>query len=156
MEARTADGLANARELVERLKAEPPSEALEVLRRWDEVALQLSNVGALGSLLSNVHPAEEVRTACETAEIEVDKLATELRQDRALYDVFAPLDAADLDATAARLLDKILEDFRRGGVDQDDETRARLAEINERITALDQEFSRNIRDDVRTVRATPE
>jgi len=96
------------------------------------------------------------RPACEEAEVELDKLATELRQDRALYDVFAALDATGLDATAARLLAKTLEEFRRSGVDQDDETRRRLAEISERITTVDQEFSRNIRDDVRTVRVTPD
>ena len=97
-----------------------------------------------------------MRTASEEAEVEVDKLVTELRQDRALYDVFAALDPGGLDPTAARLLEKTLEEFRRAGVDQDDATRARLAEISERITVIDQEFSRNIRDDVRTVKATPE
>jgi thimet oligopeptidase len=154
VESRTTEGLAHVRSLVDRLRAEPPGDALSALRQWDEAALQLSNIGAVGSLLSNVHPAEDVRTACETAEIEVDKLVTELRQDRSLYDVFASLDSSGLDATAARLLDKVLEEFTRAGVDQDDETRARLAAINERVTTLDQEFSRNIRDDVRTVRVT--
>jgi thimet oligopeptidase len=153
---RTSDGLANARGLVAGLREEPPADPEAVLRRWDEVTLALSNVGALASLLSNVHPQVEVRTACEEAEVEVDKLVTELRQDRALYDVFAALDPGGLDLTAARLLEKTLEEFRRAGVDQDDATRARLAEISERITTIDQEFSRNIRDDVRTVRATPE
>jgi thimet oligopeptidase len=155
-EARTAEGLALARELVEALKAADGLTAVEALRRMDEVTLALSNVGALASLISNVHPDEAVRTVNETAEIEVDKLVTELRQDRALYDVFAGVDASALDAAAARLLDKVLEDFRRAGVDKDDATRARLAEINERLVALDQEFSRNIRDDVRYVKVAPE
>jgi thimet oligopeptidase len=156
VEARTADGLARARAVVDGLKAAEDLGALDVLRRWDEVTLALSNVGALSSLLSNVHPVEAVRTAAENAEVAVDKLLTELRQDRVLYDVFAGVDASGLDPIAARLLEKTLEDFRRAGVDRDDATRARLAEINERLTALDQEFSRNIRDDVRYVRVTPE
>jgi len=156
VEARTADGLARAREVVEGLKAAEGLSAPDVLRRWDEVALALSNVGALASLLSNVHPVEAVRTASEQAEIEVDRLVTELRQDRVLYEVFAAVDASGLDAVSARLLDKTLEDFTRAGVDRDDATRARLAEINERLTALDQEFSRNIRDDVRYVKVTPD
>jgi thimet oligopeptidase len=156
VEARTEHGLARAREVVEELRGTEGLSAQEVLRRWDEVALALSNVGALSSLLANVHPEEAVRTASENAEIEVDRLVTELRQDRALYDVFAGLDASGLDPVAARLLDKSLEDFRRAGVDRDDPTRARLAEINERLTALDQEFSRNIRDDVRYVKVTPD
>jgi thimet oligopeptidase len=152
----TADGLATARGVVEQLREAPPAEPLEVLRRWDEVGLALGNVAAVNELFSNVHPLLEVRTASEEAVVEVDKLATELRQDRRLYDVFAALDAGGLDATAARMLAKTLEEFRRAGVDRDDATRARLAEISERMTAVDQEFSRNIRDDVRTVRATRE
>ena len=153
---RTATGLAQARELVAGLREDPPAEPEGVLRRWDEVTLALSNVGAIAGLYSNAHPDLDVRTASEEAEIEVDKLVTELRQDRALFDVFAALDPGGLDPTAARLLEKTLEEFRRAGVDQDDATRARLAEISERITVIDQEFSRNIRDDVRTVKATPE
>jgi thimet oligopeptidase len=153
---RTTGGLAAARERVAELREAAPAEAEEVLQRWDEVSLALSNVGALTSLLSNVHPQIEVRTACEEAEVEVDKLVTELRQDRGLYDLFDALDPAGLEPTAARLLDKTLEEFRRAGVDKDDATRKRLAEISERITTLDQEFSRNIRDDVRTVRVPPE
>jgi thimet oligopeptidase len=153
---RTSVGLTIARDVVAGLRADPPSEPHEVLRRWDEVTLALSNVGATAGLFSNAHPDLEVRTASEQAEVEVDKLVTELRQDRALYDAFARLDPSGLDPIAARLLEKTLEEFRRAGVDQDDATRTRLAEISERITAIDQEFSRNIRDDVRTVKATPE
>lgn len=156
VETRTAGGLASARTLVDGLRAQPPTDALAALRRWDEITLALSNVAAAASLLANVHPDEAVRTRCEQAGVEVDRLATELRQDRALYDAFAALEASGLDAAAARLLDKTLEDFRRAGVDRDDATRARLAEINERLTELGQEFTRTIRDDVRTVRVTPD
>src|SRR4051812_39297282 len=103
VEARTRDGLRAARELVDRLREDPPADAPGVLRRWDEVTLCLSNVAAVGSLLANVHPLEGVRTSCEQAELEVDRLVTELRQDRLLYDVFAALDPAGLDPVAARL-----------------------------------------------------
>lgn len=156
VEARTRDGLAAARELVAELRSAPPATTTDLLRQWDEVSRHLSNVAAVSSLLANVHPDEPVRTTCEQAEVEVDRLVTELRQDRALYEVFAAADPAGLDATAARLLTKTLDDFRRAGVDLDDETRARLARINERLTEVGQEFGRTIRDDVRTVRVTPD
>jgi Zn-dependent oligopeptidase len=155
VESRGGDGLGRARRLAGELRGAPPAGALETLRRWDEVCLALSNVAAVGELLSNVHPGEAVRSSCEHVVVEAEQLATELRQDRGLYDVFAALDADGLDAQAARLLDKTLEDFRRAGVDADDETRARLAVINRRLTELEQEFSRNIRDDVRIVRVAP-
>jgi thimet oligopeptidase len=154
--SRTADGLSSAREIVDGLRTAPPATALELLRCWDEVSRELSNVASLASLFANVHPAEEVRTTCEQGEVEVDRFVTELRQDRALYDAFAAADPAGLDPTATRLLEKTLDDFRRAGVDLDDATRARLSEINERLTEVGQEFGRTIRDDVRTVKVTPD
>ncbi|WP_134740496.1 M3 family metallopeptidase [Nocardioides sp. 503] len=156
VQTRAEEGLARARELVQRLRDTPPTDTLDALRQWDEVSLQLSNVAAMGSLLSNVHPLEDVRDAAETAEQDVQRLVTELSLDRGLYDVFAALDADGLDDQAARLLTKVLDDFRRSGVDRDDETRARITAINERVTELDQEFGKVVRDDVRTVRVTPE
>ena len=104
VEERTADGLARAREVVEGLKEAGSAgssgssglEALDVLRRWDEVTLALSNVGAVSSLLSNVHPQEAVRAACENAEIEVDKLANQAARTGCCYEVFAGVDDAGL------------------------------------------------------------
>ncbi|GAB3198586.1 M3 family metallopeptidase [Nocardioides hungaricus] len=156
VEARTREGLAAARGLADRLRIEPPAATLDLLRQWDEVSRHLSNVAAVSSLLANVHPLEAVRTTCERAEVEVDRYLTELRQDRALFEIFAAADPAGLDRAAARLLAKALDDFRRAGVDRDEETRARLARINERLTEVGQEFGRAIRDDVRTVRVTPD
>ncbi|GAA1159810.1 M3 family metallopeptidase [Nocardioides aquiterrae] len=154
--ARTRHGLAAARELAEGLRADPPAATIDLLRQWDEVSRHLSNVAAAGSLLANVHPLEDARTTSEQAEVEVDRYVTELKQDRRLYEVFAAASPDGLDPVAARLLTKTLDDFRRAGVDLDDETRARLARINERLTEVGQEFGRNIRDDVRTVRVTPD
>jgi len=156
---RTRVTLARVRELAEGLKAAPPAAALEVIKVWDEVTLGLGSLAGLSSLLANVHPVEAVRTACEDAEAEVDKIRTELSQDAELYAVLAGLPQEQtiaLDPLPARVLAKTLQDFRRAGVDRDEATRARLREINQRLTELDQEFSRVIRDDVRTVRVPPE
>jgi thimet oligopeptidase len=154
--ARAADGIATARELVDKLKADPPGDALATLRQYDEVGRQLSNAAAMGSLFSNVHPDEAVRDAAEKAEQDVHRLVTELSLDRDLYEVFAALDGSGLDEQARRLLDKILQDFSRSGVDQDEATRARITQIQERMTEVDQEFSKNIRDDTRSIRVPPE
>ena len=153
---RTEEGLTSARAIVAELVATPPTDALEALRRYDEAGLHLSNVGAMGSLLSNVHPEQAVRDAAERAEQEVMRLRTELSLDRDLFALVDALDGTDLDAEAARLLEKIRLDFARAGVDRDEETRARITAIQERMTTLDQELGRAIRDDVRTVRVEPE
>jgi thimet oligopeptidase len=156
---RTSATLTHVRELAEQLRTAPPSRAIEVLKAWDQLSLELGSLGGLAGLLANVHPVEAVRTACEDTEIEVDRLRTELTQDQALYRVFADLpddQTAALDPLAARLLEKTLQDFTRAGVDRDDATRARLTEINERLTELNLEFSRVTRDDVRITLAAPE
>jgi thimet oligopeptidase len=153
---RAESGLARAREIVTALREAPPTGALEVLRAWDELSLQLGNVAAMGSLLGNVHPAESVRTTAEKAEQDVARVSTELSLDKGLYELFAGLDGSGLDAQATRLLEKVRRDFTRAGVDRDDETRARITAIQERMTELDQEFGKAVRDDVRTIRVAPE
>ena len=116
----------------------------------------LVNAVAVSSLLSQVHPAESVRSAAEKGEREAQRLLTELGLDRDLYDVLAALDPSGLDEGAQRVLRLSLRDFRRAGVDQDESLRARIRELSERETEVAQEFSRNIRDDVRTVHLRPE
>jgi thimet oligopeptidase len=156
LDRRCADGLAAARDAVRRLKAGEATTAEQALQIWDDGMIGLGNAASVGSLFSEVHPDESVRTRGEAAVQEVQRIGTEFQLDRELYDVFAALDAAELDPQAARLLDKTLTDFRRAGVDRDDETRARIKEINEQLTVIGQEFSKNIRDGKRTIRIAPE
>ncbi len=155
---RSASELARATELVDGLRTAPPADPVAVLRQWDRAAGHLGNVAAFGSLFGNVHPLEAARDLADAAEQEASRLATQWSLDRDLYDVFAAIDDASVahDPLAARLLAKVRADFRRSGVDKDEATRTRIAEIRERITELDQEFSRVTRDDVRTIRVGPE
>ncbi|WP_231123451.1 M3 family metallopeptidase [Nocardioides sambongensis] len=155
---RAASELAAARALVEQVRTADPGDPRAVLRLWDRAGGHLGNAAAVGSLLGNVHPALEVRDIAETAEQDAQRLATEWSLDRGLYDVFAALDADALagDPLAQRMLAKVRNDFRRSGVDRDEETRARISAISERLTQLDQEFSKVARDDVRTVRVAPD
>ena len=156
LDERCAAGLQAARDAADRLKAGEATTPEQALRIWDEGMIGMSNAASVGSLFSEVHPDEAVRSRGEAAVQDVQKLGTELQLDRELYDVFAALDAAALDPQGARLLDKTLTDFRRAGVDRDDVTRARITEINEQMTVIGQEFSKNIRDTKGTIRVAPE
>ncbi|UYO97041.1 Zn-dependent oligopeptidase [Microbacterium sp. M28] len=153
---RSESSLSAARDVVARLKDGTSRTALETLQLWNLGEIATANASSFTQLLAEVHPDAAARELAEQALQEASAFVTERDQDRELYEVFAALDADDLDAQAARLLERILRDFRRGGVDQDDATRTRLAEISARITVVDQEFSRNVRDDVRSIRIAPE
>lgn len=123
----------------------------------NKLYLGLSNSLSLAGLFSEVHPAEGVREAARTCEQEATTFATELGLNRALYDALAAVkvDAA-ADPEAARFQERTLRDFRRAGVDKDNATRQRLQAIDEELTKLGQQFSKNIAEDVRSVELTPE
>ncbi|AXG13800.1 peptidase M3 [Intrasporangium calvum] len=150
------DELSRCRSLVDELKESRPESALEALRLWNDAQVALSNAAAVGSLFAEIHPDSAVRDRAELVAQAVQKLDTDLGLDQQLYGALADLDPAGLDAEASRLLARTLRDFRRSGVDQDDPTRARLRELSERGLLLSQDFSKNIREDVRSIRVRPE
>ncbi|KAA1427963.1 M3 family metallopeptidase [Nocardioides antri] len=156
--SRSTEELDRARELVGTIRTLPPNEPMAALRAWDRATGHLGNAAALGSLIGNVHPDEAVRDLADTAEQEAQRLATEWSLDRELYDAFAALDGTRIeeDPLATRLLEKVRKDFRRSGVDRDEKTRDRISAIRDRLTELDQEFSKIARDDVRSIRVEPD
>ena len=128
----------------------------EVVGLLNDSDRALRNASGLVSLLAEVHPDEAVRTLAEASTQRAIKAATERGLNRELYDVLAGVDAAQLNPDAQRVLEKTLLEFRRSGVALDDASQNRLREISDRSTVIEQEFSRVIRDDVRSIRITPD
>jgi thimet oligopeptidase len=153
---RVRTSLDTARASLAALKDGTSRPAEDVLALWNDGDIALRNADAAAGLLSEVHPDGELRAAAEQHAQDVDRLRTDRGLDRALYDVLAATDPTGLDAEATRVREHVLRDFRRSGVDRDDDVRARLREISERLTVLDQDFARVIREDVRSIRITPE
>jgi len=146
--------LETARARVDAIKDAPPADAAGLLTAWNEVSIALGNAMSAASLISQVHPQEALRSQAEVAEQEGNRLSTDLGLDRDLFEIFAVADPTGLDEAAKRVLRLTLRDFRRAGVDQDEPTRARLRELGERELVVDQEFAKNIRDDVRSISVT--
>ena len=135
--ARTPTGLDRARELVDRLRERAAGRVARgraaPVGRGDAGAQQRRR--ARRRCFSNVHPrargAHRVRGGRARGRQAGHRAAP---GPRALRRVRRARRRPGSTRPAARLLEKMLEDFRRAGVDQDDATRARLAEISERIT----------------------
>ncbi len=125
------------------------------LAPYDEALNQLDIAGSEAQLLENVFPDAPLRGAGEVMGQEVSKVATELSLDHAVYEALKALDSSAADAETRFYLQRELRDFRLAGVDKDDSTRARIKAINEELVKIGQEFSRNIREDVRTIQANP-
>ncbi|HYV67739.1 MAG TPA: M3 family metallopeptidase, partial [Myxococcales bacterium] len=145
-----------ARARVAHLKAMlSPRTLEEALGAFDEAATALSDASSRASVARSAHPSAEMREAGERCEQEVDALSTELSLDRGIYDALRELDARAADGPTRHYLERVLRDFRRAGVDRDDQTRARIRALNDELVRIGQEFSRNIRDDVRSIDVDP-
>jgi len=155
--ASTVDAsLDSARALVATLKDGTPRTTAEVLALWNDADIALGSASAAAHLLAEVHPDAELRAAAEERAQAAEDLGTERGLDHELWQVLAATDPDGLDAGAARVREHVLRDFRRAGVDRSPEDRERLRALAQRCTEIGLEFSRNIRDGVRSITVRPE
>jgi thimet oligopeptidase len=146
-----------ARSRVARLKEmASPRRLRDALGAYDEATGALSDASARASVARNAHPSAPMRDVAELCEQEVEALSTEMSLDRGIYEGLRELDASGEDEPTRFYLARVLRDFRRAGVDRDDETRVRIRTLNDELVRIGQEFSRNIRDDVRAVELDPQ
>ena len=145
-----------ARGEVARLKTmTAPRSAAEALGAYDRAVAALADASARASVARNAHPSAAMRDAAEVCEQEVDALSTEMSLDRGIYEPVRDLDVSGEDAGTRFYVWRVLRDFCRAGVDRDDETRARIRVLNDELVRIGQEFSRNIRDDIRGIDVDP-
>ncbi len=157
------------RDIVDDLKARPGdrdraavtrADAIQVLELFNDLDAALGDAGTTANLMAEVHPDPAVRSVADEVEQQVSKLDTEISLDVDLFDVVARLEPLaendELDAGEQRFLERVLRGFRRSGVDTDDQTRTRIARLNEELVKVGQEFGRNIREDVRSIEISPE
>jgi thimet oligopeptidase len=126
----------------------------DTLATYNQLLMAASSTNAMAGLMSEVHPDETIRDAARTCEQEVSRFYSDLALDRDVYDALAAVDVAGRDADTVRFVGHTLRDYRRAGVDKPPETRARLKAIDEELTRLGQQFSKNISEDVRVVEIT--
>ncbi len=118
----------------------------------NEMNIHLSNAASKSELLSAVHPEKSVREAADAGSQAVAKFATELSLNRDLFNAVQTVDVSKSDAETKRVVFRTLRDFRRSGVDRDDETRQRVKMIQDDIVKIGQQFDRNIAEDVRHIK----
>ncbi|WP_457100428.1 M3 family metallopeptidase [Microbacterium sp. P5_E9] len=140
----------------EQLKSDAARPTLARLELWNDADLALRQATSEAYLLSEAHPDAAVRTRAEEQVQALESLSSARLLDRDLWTVFADADVSGLDADARRLLVHLLRDFRRGGVDLDDETRERVGVLTDRDTELSLTFARNVREGRREIRVAPD
>jgi thimet oligopeptidase len=148
------EGLERAKALRSELLAAPRT-IDGALSLYNQLLTAASASNTLAGLMSEAHPDEVIRDAARECEQEVARFYSDLWLDREVYEALADVDVSGADAETRRFAAHTLRDYRRAGVDQPAPVRARLAQIDEELTKLGQQFSKHISEDVRSIEADP-
>lgn len=144
--------LSNARKALDRLLSVQGERTIEnTLGPYDEVLTYLDAANSQSSLMEQVHPDAAVRATAEKLTQEVSAFATNISLNREVYDALVSIKTVDADPGTKHYVAKTLRDFGLSGVDKDEQTRTKIKALRDELVALSQEFSRNIREDKRTV-----
>ncbi len=146
LEAACRQMLADARAAFDRIAALPLEEvtAASVLDQWDAIAIALENIEGPIAILNNVHPDKSVRDAADAAVRSLSSFQVEIFQNEDLYrrvQAVSPTTPAE-----TQFRKDMVESFEDTGVTLPPDRRARAKAIADQLTALAQEFARNLRD----------
>jgi thimet oligopeptidase len=129
---------------------DPESPAL--LEAWDDLEILIEDVFGPVSLLNEVHPSRSVRETADAHLIDLVAFTTEVYQNERLYEGLLRVEPSR--SEEAQMKRDLLESFEDSGVSLPAEDRERIRQINEKLTGLSQEFSKNIREQEVKVRFT--
>jgi len=146
--------LSNAQRALDRLLSVTGTRSIEnTLKPYDEILIYLDSASSQSSLIEQVHPETAVRSTAEQLTQKISAFATDISLNRSVYDALIALEGMSSDSTIVHYLRKTLRDFRLAGVDKDEPTRTKIKVLRDELVSIGQEFSRNIREDKRTVTA---
>ncbi|KCZ90100.1 M3 family metallopeptidase [Hyphomonas johnsonii] len=98
------------------------------------------------SVVAEANPDATLRAAGDLCLQRTSDVLTRLSLSRPIYDRLAAMDATTLTAREAFLLARTLRDYRRSGIDKDEETRDKVRTLNAELAEISSEFSRNLRE----------
>ncbi|PZU59615.1 MAG: peptidase M3 [Sphingobium sp.] len=114
---------------------------------YDTLGLVLGDGSGEMQLVSETSTSKPVREAAEACVQKLSDAITAVGLSRPIYDRLSAIPHKGLDAKSAFTLDKMLTNYKLAGVDKDDATRAKVAQLQKEITETGLLFSKNIRED---------
>lgn len=144
--------LAASRKQLEALEQlEGPQSVESVLQPLNELQISLDNRICWTWLHTHTHPDEAMRTAAEKLQQELINFQNQITHSRPLYDTLLLVEIDSTDAPTRRHYEHLLRDFRRAGINLPEATREQVIQLENELVELDQQFARNIAQDVRHI-----
>ena len=151
MEPAVEELLADAREKLEKLSADPGPRTFEnTMLAYEAVTERLEYAMGIVKHLESVATYPELRAAFNAVQPPVSEFQSGILLHEGLWKTLqrysSTEEAAQLTGTKRRFLEKTLDDFRREGAELDPAGKARLAEIDVELSKLTTKFSENVLD----------
>jgi thimet oligopeptidase len=147
--------LADAADLRRRLEADTTTPTLATFGQYDAIAHGLQNAGFESAVIAGTSPDAPLRDAARQCQERAEKAIDALELSPAIHARLEAIPVIDADAETRHVLARTLARFDRAGVARDAPTRARIAALNDALTALEIQFAANIANGRRTVTADP-
>ncbi|WP_448565754.1 M3 family metallopeptidase [Thalassotalea ganghwensis] len=103
-----------------------------------------------------VHPSDDIRDASTQCSEKASEFYTRVGLSKDYYQRLAAIDLNRLNAVEKHMINESLTNYQRAGVDRSEAVRKQITDLQKEITSIGNEFSKNIREDVRYVDATIE
>ena len=126
------------------------------LRPYDDAQNELAIAGNEAYLMYMVGDTAPLRDAGQAMAAKVSSAATDLSLNQKVYKALAAVPLPENDGATKHYLERTLLEYRLAGVDKDDATRAKIRQLQDKITGYGLDFDRNIANDVRKVTVTKE
>lgn len=146
------DRLAAAQRLVDQLVAVKGPRTIEnTLAPYDEAFEQINAASNIAELMQQVHPDAAFRDHATAMNTRASGAQAALSLNSGVYQALANLDVSKSDPATRYFVQRLLRDFQLAGVEKDDATRAKLKMLQDRLTAAESKFGRNISDDTTSI-----
>ncbi|MDR0934662.1 MAG: Zn-dependent oligopeptidase [Burkholderiaceae bacterium] len=139
---------------MEEIKAYTPDGSVQFMTEWNRLLISIDDVIGPVYLLSQVSPDKAVRDSAEACDRQIRAFNTDLYLNDKLYRSIRL--SRTKDNVERKLRKDTLNDFEDAGITLMPKKRERMREIRIRLDAIQQEFSRNIRENKTRVVFSPE
>ena len=155
-----AEAVEQADAAIAAILARPEAERTfaNTVRAIDDVQASFFHAARMPGFMADVSTDAAERAAGRQAKADLSNWFDRLYQNEELFRAVQGVaeSAPPMEGEDAVYLSRLLRDYRRAGMGADPQTRARLAEIDEALTEVGIEFSRNIADDESVVYLHPD
>ncbi len=124
------------------------------VRPYDDAQNELALAGNEAYLMYSVGDSAPLRDKGQALAAVVSSAATDLSLNQAVYKALAAVPLPQNDPATRHYLERALLEYRLAGVDKDDATRAKIRQLQDKITDASLIFGRNVADGRLEVKAT--